>query len=46
MGLDLTVNMWQSHIYKCEKVFCGLNYRKNTMQMALFQNYEVFYIKK
>ena len=44
IGLSLTINIQHNYIHRvCEKVFRCINYRKNTVEMALFQKYEVFY---
>ena len=46
IGPSTTITIYHGHIHKiCEKVFPRKNYRKNTLEMTLFQKYEVF-IKK
>ena len=42
--LSPTINILNSHIHEiCEPKFRRINYRKNTVEMTLFQKYEVFY---
>ena len=44
IGLSPTINIQHDHIHKiCEKVFRRIYYRKNTMVMAVFRKYEIFY---
>ena len=44
--LSPPINIEQRHIHRiCVKLFRGINYTKNTVEMTLFQNYEVF-VKK
>ena len=44
IGLNPTKNFQQGHIHKiCKIVFRRINYIKNTVEMTLYQNYDVFY---